>query len=210
MASPFEKPLVVKIPVNNDMVQQAFNMLRNRLVRRNEDQFQISTASVQHSDIDSHIRLLLDQHKDAAEEFKGYIKRLKLSSEGEQFAKAIVVGARSHFSISVIATNRIRIGTTDQHNILIATMKKVVEISSTSPTVFSSLFPLNMLIGLLFPWTLLMSSLGILMDSELKDTLRQLNDEENKKSLEAMAFYLLGDKIRSSLGDRVEVQFIQQ
>jgi hypothetical protein len=213
MASPVGQPLIVKIPVNNDMVQRAFSMLRNRLVHRNEDLFQISTNTINHSDIDGQIRLLLEEYEDADEEVKAYIKRLKLNHEGQQFAKAIVVGTKSRLSVSVIATRRTKIGAIDQHKILIATMTKIVEMSSSSsvfPNLFSSLFPLNLIIGLIFPWALFPSLLGIAMDDQLKDILRQLNEEENKKCLEAMAFYLLGDKIQASLGDRVEVQFIQQ
>ena len=204
------QPLVVKIPVNNDMVQRAFSMLRNRLVRRNEEQFQISTNTVNHSDIDRHIQLLLEQHKDADEEVKGYIKRLKFNSEGQQFVKAIIVGTKSRFSVSVIATSRARTGSIDQHTILIATMTKFVEMSSSSPSMFTQLFPFSLILGLIFPWTLAISMFGIVMDNELKDTLKQLNDEESKKCFEAMAFYLLGDKIQASLGNRVDVQFIQQ
>lgn len=210
MASSVSQPLVVRIPVNNDMVQRAFNMLKNRLVHRNEDQFQISTATVDHANIDSYIGLLLNQYQDVDEDVKAYIRRLKFNSEGQQFAKAIVIGTQSRFSISVIATDRRRTGTIDRHTILFATATKIVEMSPSIPTLFTPLFPLNLIIGLLFPWTLFTSLFTIDMDDQLGDLLKQLNNEESKKCLEAMAFYILGNKIQASLGNRVDVQFIQQ
>jgi hypothetical protein len=93
-------------------------------------------------------------------------------------------------------------------------MTKIVEMSSPPSSMFpnplSLLFPLNLIIGLIFPWTLFTSAFGIAMDDPLKNILGKLNEEENKKCLEAMAFHILGDKIQASLGDGVEVQFIQQ
>lgn len=214
MASSTDRPLVVKIQVNSDKVYRAFNILKSRFVRRNEDQFQVSTYTTYHSDIDKQIRFLLKEHKDADEIIKSFIKRLKFNNEGQQFAKAVVIGTESRLSVRVIAANRRKTQAGDQHKILMASMTKTVEISSSPsailPHLFSQLFPLNLVLGFIFPWNLFTSLYGIVIDNELNDTLKQLNDEENKKCLEAMAFYLLGDKIQASLGDRVEVQFIQQ
>ncbi|CAF1373367.1 unnamed protein product [Adineta steineri] len=210
MSSPVDQPLVIIIPVNNYMAQRAFDMLKSRLVRRNEEQFRISTNTFHHSDVDRHIQLLLEQYADADDEVKAYITRLKFNNEGQQFAKAIVIGTKSRFSVSVIATSRRRRDATDEHKILIATMTKTVEMSSSSSTLFSPLFPLNLAIRLLFPWTVFGRLLGTEINNPLKDLLRQLNDEDNKKCLEALAFHLLGDKIRASLGNDVEVRFVEQ
>jgi hypothetical protein len=130
MATPVEKPLVVKIPVNSGMVEQAFSLLQNRRVSRSEEYFLISTETIDHSDMSEYVTLLLEQYKDADDEVKGYIKRLKLNNEGQQFAKAIIVGTKNHFSVSIIATSRTKTDTIDQHKILIATTKKVVEMSA--------------------------------------------------------------------------------
>jgi hypothetical protein len=50
---------------------------------------------------------------------------------------------------------------------------------------------------------------SIRIDGELEDIFKQLNDEDNKKCLETMTLYLLGDKIKATLGNRVEVRFIE-
>ncbi|CAF1383854.1 unnamed protein product [Adineta steineri] len=210
MSSPVNQPLVVRIPVNNHMVQRAFDMLKSRLVRRSEEQFRISTNTVNHSDIDRHISLLLEQYADVDDEVKAYIKRLKFNNEGQQFAKAIVINTKSRFSVSVVAASRRKCGINDEHKILVATMTKTVEISSSSLDLVFPIFPLNLVFGLIFPWTAFSGWLGIEIDNPLKDLLRQLNDEDSKKCLEAMTFHLLGDKIRASLDNDVEVQFIEQ
>jgi hypothetical protein len=45
---------------------------------------------------------------------------------------------------------------------------------------------------------------------ELEDIVTSLNEEDNKKCLEAMALYSLGEKMKTFLGtDEVVVRFIQ-
>jgi hypothetical protein len=192
MASPVGQPLIVKIPVNNDMVQRAFSLLKNRRVSRSEEHFLISTETIDHSDMGEYIPLLLEQYKDADEEVKAYIKRLKLNHEGQQFAKAIVVGTKNRLSVSIIATSRTKIDGIDRHKILIATTKKIVEMSAS--------------------WNFFAKIFGIKSSEqkELESIVSKLNDEDSKKCLEAMAIYVLGDKIRTFIGTDVDVQFIEQ
>lgn len=192
-ASPIGQPLVVKIPlVNTTMVKQAFDLLTNRRVSRSEESFLISTEKVDHSDMSEYVQLLLEQYKDADNEVKGYIKRLKINNEGQQFAKAIVVGTRNRLSVSIIATSRTKTEAGDQHKILIATLKKSVEMSA-SFNFFAKLFGIK-----------------TAEQKELESIVSRLNDEESKKCLEAMALYVLGDQIRTFIGTDVNVQFIEQ
>lgn len=210
MTSSVGQPLVIKIPVSNDRVQRAFDMLKNRCVHRNEDQFQIYMKIVNHNEIDERIRWLLVQYNDSDIEFKRYIERIKFNNEGQQFAKAIVVGTKSRFSVSVIATNRIRTGTIDQHTILIATASRTVETRPPELNLRDIFNPLYFIAGFFFPWIMLAPLFGVFMDSSLEKFLKELNEEENKKCFEAMAFYVLGNKIQQSLGSHVDIQFIEQ
>ncbi|CAF3447075.1 unnamed protein product [Rotaria sp. Silwood2] len=173
------------------MVERAFDLLTNRRVSKSEEHFLISTETIDHSDMDGYIPLLLQQYEDADKEVKGYISRLKFNNEGQQFAKAIIVGTKNHFSVSVIAASRRKTDRLDEHKILIATMRKSVEMSAS--------------------WNIWAKIFGIKTEEqkELEGIVKKLNDEDNKKCLEAMALYLLGDKIRMFLGDSVKVQFIQ-
>ncbi|CAF3376273.1 unnamed protein product [Rotaria sp. Silwood1] len=182
-------PLVVNIPVNNSMVAKAFELLTNRRVSRSTEQFLVSTETVEHEDMPEYIPLLLEQYNQADEEVKGYIKRLKFNTEGQQFAKAIIIGTKNQFSVSVIATSRRKTGTSDVHKILIATTKKTVEMSAS--------------------WNFLARWIGIKSteQKELEGIVSKLNNEDNKKCLEAMALYTLGDQIKTFLGDHVEVRF---
>ena len=191
-SSSVDQPLVVKIPINSGMIKRAFALLTNRRVSRSEEHFLISTETIDHSDMGEYIPLLLEQYKDADEEVKGYIKRLKFNNEGQQFAKAIIVGTKNRFSVSIIATSRTKTDKGDQHKILIATTKKVVEMSAS--------------------WNFFAKIIGIKSEEqkELESILSKLNDEDSKKCLEAMAFYVLGDKIKTFIGTDVDVQFIEQ
>lgn len=210
MESSVGQPLTIKIPVNNDMVQRAFEMLKDRCIHRNEDKFDVFTRTINHSEIDEGIRWILERYQDTSTEFKRYIERIKFNNEGQQFAKAIVIGTTSRFSVSIIATNRIRTGVIDQHTVLIATATKTVEMLPRLPNVLGAFNPVNLLIGLFFPWYLLVPLFGITVDNALTDVLRRLNEEESKKCLEAMTFYILGNKIQQLLGAHVNVQFIEQ
>ena len=192
MASRNTGPIVVRIPVNTGLVQQAYSLLNNRRVRRSEENFTISTEIVDHADINEYTKILLRQYGNADKDVKNYIERLPFNNQGEQFAKAIIIGSKNEFSVSVIATTRERTGARDQHKILVASMKKVVDM--TSPRKF-------------FNWLLGTPSAE---QRELEQIVSSLHDEGNKQCLEAMAFYVLGDKIRTFLGNNVQVQFIQQ
>jgi hypothetical protein len=213
MASPVGQSLIVNIPVNNGMVQQAFDLFQNRCIRRGPDDFNITTNTVNHSGMDPYIQSLLEQHKDADTEVKDYIQRLKLISEGTQFAKAIVTGKENRIFVSVFVTSRIKTNTIDEHKILIASMERTFDLrphaSSLRSKLFSSMSPLNLIAKILFPIGLWNDLFGIIIDGQLEEILRQLNDEENKKCLEAMAFYILGERIQSYMGDQVEVRFIK-
>ncbi|CAF1373348.1 unnamed protein product [Adineta steineri] len=178
--------------MNNTMIEQAFSLLKSRRVSRSEEHFLISTETIDHSDMGEYVLLLLEQYKDADEEVKGYIKRLKINNEGQQFAKAIIIGTKNQFSVSIIATSRQKTDTSGVHKILIATTKKVVEMSAS--------------------WNFFTKWFGIKSEEqkELEHIVSKLNDEDNKKCLEAMAIYVLGDKIRTFIGSDVDVQFIQQ
>jgi hypothetical protein len=185
-------PLVVSIPVvNNAMVKRAFELLKNRRVRRSEEHFIISTETIDHADMEEYASLLRDQHKDADKEVRDYLSRLHLNKEGTQVAKAIIVGTKNEFSISLIATSRRKIDGNDEHKILIASMKKTVTMSAAL-NLFATLF-------------------GMKTDEqwELKNIVSKLNDEDNKKCLEAMVLKTLGEKIQQFMGSNLEVRFIE-
>ncbi|CAF1383834.1 unnamed protein product [Adineta steineri] len=183
----------ITLPVyNRVLIEKAFSLLKSRRVRRSEEYFLISTETVDHSDMEAYTPLLLEQYAHADDEVKGYLRRLKLNSEGQQFVKAIIVGTKNLFSASLIATSRQKIGNSDQHKILIATTKKEVEMSA--------------------PWTICTKWFGMQSkeQKELENVLSELNSEDNKKCLEAMVIHALTDKIRVFLGNDVNVQFIQK
>lgn len=185
-------PILVRIPVNTKLVERAYSLLNNRRVHRSEENFTISTETVDHSNMKEYTKILLRQYQDANKEVRDYIERLPYNNQGEQFAKAIIIGTRNEFSVSVIATSRTVTQAGDQHKVLIATMKKVVDM--TAPRKFLTFW----------------FGLSTTDQRELEEIVSQLHNEESKQCLEAMAFYALGDKIRTFLGDNVQVQFIQQ
>jgi hypothetical protein len=116
---------------------------------------------------------------------------LDLSKEGTQVAKALIVGTKNEFSISLIATSRSKTNGNDEHKILIATMKKKVDMSAG--------------------WNLFATLFGMKTDEqrELEKMVSQLNNEDNKKCLEAMVLQTLGEKIQQFMGSNVEVRFIE-
>ena len=185
--TPAEQPMAI----NNGMIQRAFALLANRRVSRSEEHFLISTETIDHSDMGEYIPLLLEQYKNADDEVQDFIQRMMFNEQGQQYVKAIVAGAKDRFSLSVIASCRITTDIIDQHKILIATMKKSVEMSAV--------------------WNLVAELFSIKSDDqkELEDIVSKLNDEENKKYLEIMALQLLGDNIRIFLSDAVRVRAIE-
>jgi hypothetical protein len=213
-----DQPLIVNIPVNGGRIKQAFEILKSRLITGMDDQFQILTDIVDHSDIYRRVGELLEQYKNADEDFLNYIRRLPVNKAGQQFAKAFVTGTKSRWSISVIATSRKQTKTSDQHKFLIATLTKTFEVRSLSnefPGLFSAFLalPVILLVGpvvWLSMWSNVFSVFNIRMDTQVKDILEKLNDEENRQCMEAMTFYILGVKIRESVGTRVEVRFVTE
>ncbi len=184
--------MVVNIPVvDNAMVQRAFQFLTNRRVSQSEEHFVISTETIDHDDMKEYVSLLCDQYKNADEDVRGYLNRLQFNKEGTQLAKAIIVGTRNEFSISLVATNRTITDGRDTHKILIATMKKKVEMSAA--------------------WNLFAKIFGIKSSEqkELESIISKLNGEDIKKCLEAMVVYTLAEKIQQFLGSNVEVRFIE-
>jgi uncharacterized protein YlxP (DUF503 family) len=184
-------PIEQRLVINNDMIQRAFDLLKSRCVSRSEEHFIISTETVDHSDLGEYIQVLLEQYKDAGEEVRYFIQQLMSNDEGQQYLKAIVAGTKHRFSVSVIVASRTKTDTADQHKILIATMKKSVEMSAL--------------------WDLLVELFDIESgeENELEIIVKQLTDEENKKCLETMALHLLRDNIQIFLGNNVEGQSIE-
>ncbi|UJR19526.1 hypothetical protein I4U23_022656 [Adineta vaga] len=186
-------PLVVNIPiVNQDMVKKAFTLLTNRRVKQSEEHFLISTETIDHADMKEYSELLCEQYKDADKEVHDYLVRLHLNKEGTQVAKAIIVGTKNEFSISLIAVSRQKINGNDEHKILIASMKKKVQMSAT--------------------WNLFATLFGIPTQEqkELENIVCKLNNEDSKKCLEAMVLQALGEKIQQFMGSNVEVRFIEK
>ncbi|CAF1685273.1 unnamed protein product, partial [Adineta ricciae] len=133
-------PLIVTIPIaNQDMVKQAFNLLTNRRVKQSEEHFVISTETIDHADMKEYCELLREQYKNADKEVHDYLSRLHLNKEGTQVAKAIIVGTKNEFSISLIAVSRQNFNGNDQHKILMASMKKKVHMSAAW-NLFATLF----------------------------------------------------------------------
>ncbi|CAF1307225.1 unnamed protein product [Adineta ricciae] len=124
MASSIDHPLLVTIPVNNNLIEQAYRMLESKYIHRQQDDFNVVTSTIKHSDMDKYIETLLEQHKNANEEVKNYIQRLKFISEGTNMAKALVTGTKTHISVYVFVTSRRKTNTSDDHKILIASMEK--------------------------------------------------------------------------------------
>jgi hypothetical protein len=213
MTSPIGRPLVVNIPVNNDLVERAYELLKSRYIRRNTEDFKMIANTISHSVMDEYIQLLLEEYGSVDEEVKNYIRRLKFISEGTQVAKAIVTGRENRISVSVIVTSRMRSNTTDEHKILIASMEKTFNVRSNSSLLPHSLLllasPFTVIAAILFPISVWYGLFDIANDRRTQEILRQLNDEENKQCLEAMAFHMLGEKIQSYMGESVQVRFIQ-
>jgi hypothetical protein len=173
------------------MVKRAFRLLTNRRVSRSEENFIISTETIDHADMKEYTSLLLKQYEDADKEVQGYLSRLQFNREGTQIVKAIIVGTKNQFSISLIATSRRITNGNDEHKILIASMEKKVDMSAA--------------------WNFFTKIFGMKSDEqkELESIVSKLHDEDNKKCLEAMVLYALGEKIQQFLGSSVKVQFIQ-
>jgi len=191
LVSPISR-LVVDIPVvDNAMVKRAFQLLTNRRVRRSEEHFVISTETIDHADMEEYAEILRKQYENADKEVRDYLGRLHLNKEGTQVVKGIIVGTKNEFSISLIATSRTETNGKGEHKILIATMKKKVEMSAA--------------------WNLFATLFGMKTDEqwELKNIVSKLNDEDNKKCLEAMVLKTLGEKIQQFMGSNVEVRFIE-
>ncbi|CAF1307042.1 unnamed protein product [Adineta ricciae] len=213
MASPIGCPLLVTIPVDNNLVEQAYRMLESKYIHRQQDDFNVVTSTIKHSDMDKYIETLLEQYKNANEEVKNYIRRLKLISEGTNMAKALVTGTKTHISVSVFVTSRRKTNTSDDHKILIASMEKTFEVRPNVPFAASRALiyaiPFIPLAAILFPFGVWYDLFNIGDDKKTQEILAKLNDEENKKCLEAMAFHILGKKIQSHIGECVQVRFVQ-
>ncbi|UJR19525.1 hypothetical protein I4U23_022655 [Adineta vaga] len=213
MASSIGQPLVVNIPVDNNLVEQAYRLLENKYIDRQQDDFEVVTNTIKHSHMDKYIETLLEQHKNANEEVKNYIQRLKFISEGTNMAKALITGTKTHISVSIFVTSRRKTNTTDEHKILIASMEKTFTVRPNSPFPVTRFFllaiPLFPFAAILFPLGIWYDLFNIGNDKEIQKVLAKLNDEENKKCLEAMAFHILGEKIQSYIGESVQVRFIQ-
>ena len=185
MASLIGQPLVVNIPVNNDLVERAYRLLKSQYIRRDTQDFAVVKDTIKHSDMDRHIQFLLEQHRNADEEVKNFIRRLKFISEGTQVAKAIATNRENRIFVWVIVASRRKTNTTDEHKILIASMEKTLNIRSDSSfSVNTLLLPVILIsVGpLIFPSILYFYALyKIANGGGTQKILRQLNDEENKK-----------------------------
>jgi hypothetical protein len=185
--------LIVNLPVvNAAMVTKAFGLLSNGRITQCEENFILSTETVDHSDIEEYVASLSEQYKNADDNVKYFLQRAKLVKQGDQFASAIATGLRNQYSVSVIATCRRKDGTTDEHKILIASMRRSIEMSAA--------------------WNFFAQLFGIKSEEqkELERIVKQFSAEDGKRCIEALVVHALGDKIRSFLGDSVEVRFVEK
>ena len=180
MASSVGHPLLVTIPVDNNLVEQAYHLLENKYIHRQQDDFNVVTSTIKHSDMDKYIEILLEQHKNANEEVKNYIRRLKFISEGTNMAKALVTGTKTHISVSVFVTNRRKTNTSDDHKVLIASMEKSFHVRENVPFAVSRILvyaiPFIPFAAILFPISVWYVSLNIGNDKETQEILAKLND----------------------------------
>lgn len=178
-------------PLHTGLVHQAFNLLDKCRARQKEQYFVISNERIDHSDIDEYIAVLLRQYKDENQAVRDFIQNLKYHEEGQEFIKAIVVGSKNHFSVSVIVASRVKSTTADEHKVVIATVKKSIDTDNV--------------------WNYITEPCGLKTseEEEMKTALKQLNTEKYEKYLKAMALNILDEELGILLNNNIEVQYIE-
>lgn len=185
----------VNIPATNpEKVKRAYNFLSNEYVEDTTEHFIISTETIDSMDMKDYAAILMDQHKELAQnnDFRRYIERLRFNQGGEQFIKAIETGQENTMSMSVIACKRVG----NQVKILFATLEKKVKIQDAmSRQNFTDRF-----------WSLF--GYKPKLQSEIEKHVSDINMEDSKRCMEALAYHLVGKSIRDLMGTNVNINFV--